>query len=48
MGVGAGLLEGNFGTDVRPSFLKPTPIIYLVFEFIYLIEQMFTYSYTVL
>ena len=35
--------EGNFGTGVRPSFFKPTPIIYLVFEkndlFIYLIEQ---------
>ena len=32
---------GNFGTGVRPSILKPTPIIYLVFEkydlFIYLI-----------
>ena len=34
---------GNFGSGVRASFFKPTPIIYLVFEkydiFIYLIEQ---------
>ena len=33
----------NFGTSVRASFLKPIPIIYLVFQkydlFIYLIEQ---------
>ena len=48
---GGGKFEGYFGTGVRPSFLKPTPIIYLVFEkndlFIYLIEQIFyifTYS----
>ena len=35
-------LEGNFGTGVQESFLKPTPIIYLVFEkmlIIHLIEQ---------
>ena len=40
---GGGVLEGNFGTGMRPSFLKPTQIIYLVFEknylLIYLIEQ---------
>ena len=40
---GGGGLEGNFDTGVRACFLKPTPIIYLVFEknglFIYLIEQ---------
>ena len=34
---------GNFGTGVRARFLKPTQMIYLVFEkndlFIYLIEQ---------
>ena len=36
---------GNFGTGVRASILKPTPIIYLAFEkkqpirFIYLISQ---------
>ena len=50
---GGGGGEGNFGTGVRPSFLKPTPIIYLVLEknylFIYLpLNKMFTYSYTVL
>ena len=44
LGVGGGgELEGNFCTGVRPSFLNPTPIIYLIFEkndlFIYLIEQ---------
>ena len=42
-GGGGGGLEANFGTGVRASFLKPTPIIYLVFEkndlFIYLIDQ---------
>ena len=42
-GLGGGVLAGNFGTGMRASFLKPTPIIYLVFEkndlFIYLIEQ---------
>ena len=36
-----GVTWGNFGTGVRPSILKPTPIIYLAFEkyglFIYLI-----------
>ena len=36
-------LKGNFGSGVRASFLKPTPIVYLVFQkndpFIYLIEQ---------
>ena len=31
LGVG-GLLEGNFGTGVRPSFLKPIQIIYLVLK----------------
>ena len=40
---GGGGLAGNFGTGMRASFLKPTPIIYLVFGkndlFIYLIEQ---------
>ena len=34
---------GNFGTGVRSSILKPTPIIYMAFEkydlFIYLIVQ---------
>ena len=45
---------GNFGTGVRASFFKPTPIIYLVFEkndlFLNLIEQNVsnTYSYAVL
>ena len=42
MGGGGWLLEDNFGTGVQASFLKPTPIIYMVFEkndiFIYLIE----------
>ena len=36
-----GVTWGKFGTGVRPSILKPTPIIYLAFEnydlFIYLI-----------
>ena len=49
---GGGELEGSFGTVVRARFLKPTPIIYLIFEknerLIYLIEQFFTYSNTVL
>ena len=40
---GGRLFEGKFGTGVRAILLKPTPIIYLVFEkndqFIYLIEQ---------
>ena len=40
-GEGGGSLGGNFGTGVRPSILKPTPIIYQAFEkydiFIYLI-----------
>ena len=44
----------GIGTEVRASFFKPTPIIYLVFEkndlFIYLIEQniyfFMCYSYT--
>ena len=35
--------RGNFGTGVRVSILKPTPIIYLAFNkhslFIYLISQ---------
>ena len=48
-----GGLEGNFGTGVRTSFLKPTPIIYLIFEkndlFIYLIEQnVYIFIYCVL
>ena len=30
-GGGGGVLGGNFGTGVRVSFLKPTPIICLVF-----------------
>ena len=33
MGLGGGgVTWGNFGTGVGVSFLKPTPIIYLVFE----------------
>ena len=46
-GGGGRELRGNFGTAVRTSFLKPTSIIYLVFEkndlFIYLIEQNVTH-----
>ena len=38
-GEGGGVIAGNFGTGVRVSFFKPTPIIYLVFE-------KMTYSYT--
>ena len=29
---GGGVNWGNFGTSVRVSFFKPTPVIYLVFE----------------
>ena len=45
-GGGAGQLDGNFGTSVRASFFKPTPIIYLVFEKNDLIEQnVYTFIY---
>ena len=30
--LGVGELGGNFGTGVRASFFKPTPITHLVFE----------------
>ena len=43
LGGGGGGLEGNFGTGVRPSFFKPTLIVYLVLDknnlLIFLIEQ---------
>ena len=53
-GGGGGNLGGNFDTDVRASFLKPTTIIYIQGLrkkndlFIYLIEQnvyIFIYMY---
>ena len=49
-GGGGGYNGGNFGMGVQVSFLKPIPIICLVFKndlLIYLIE-MFTYSFSVL
>ena len=49
---GWGITWDNFGTSVRASFLKHTPIIYLVFEkktYSYTwLNKMLTYSYIVL